>query len=236
MKNMDPTEYYNQFSKNYDKPRDKGYHAYLDDAETECIKEFAINKKVMEVGCGTGLIMKRLEPIAKDITGIDISPGMLAAAKKRGLDVKEASATALPFEDSSFDLVYSFKVLAHIPMIRQALSEMVRVTKPGGIIAAEFYNSMSFRHLIKLLRSGKVAKNVSERDVFIRFDTIDEFRNYFPDGLELIRICSARHCLMSPLPMNLPVVGRIIRNAEITASKTPLKYLGGFVTLVLKKT
>ncbi len=232
---MDPAKYYDEFSKNYDRPRHKGYHAYLDEQEFECIQDLAQGKDVLEVGCGTGLIMQRLEPIAASVTGIDISPGMLRRAKERGLNVMVADAARLPFEDNSFDLVCSFKVLAHIPMIRQAIGEMVRVARPGGMIAAEFYNASSFRFLIKQIRAGMVAEGVSERDVFIRFDTLDEFRSYFPRDTRVHRICSARHCLLSPVAMNLPVVGRIVKTVEQAAARTPAKLFGGFVTLVMQK-
>lgn len=232
---MDPTKYYDEFSKNYDKPRAHGYHAYLDEAEYECIKDLAMGKDVLEVGCGTGLIMEKLGKDAASVTGIDISPGMLEHAKKRGLNVMVADATAIPFADNSFDLVCSFKVLAHIPMIRRAIAQMVRVTRPGGMIAAEFYNANSFRFLTKVLRAGMVADGVSERDVFIRFDTLAEFRSYFPDDMKVTRICSARHCLLSPIAMNLPLVGSMVKIIEKTASKTPLSVFGGFVTLVMQK-
>jgi len=230
---MDPQKYYDEFSKNYDSPRDRGYHAYLDEEEFSCIKDLA-KGDVLEVGCGTGLIMQKIKT-ARSVTGIDISPGMLEHAKKRGLNVMLADATDLPFEDNSFDLIYSFKVLAHIPMIRKAISEMVRVTRPGGMIAAEFYNANSLRFLTKRLRAGMVADGVSERDVFIRFDTVDEFRGYFPPEMKVARICSARHCLMSPVAMGLPMIGSMVKLAEKTMAKTPISVFGGFVTLVMQK-
>ena len=232
---MEPTKYYDEFSKNYDKPRGRGYHAYLDQAEFACIKDLAKGRDVLEVGCGTGLIMEKLTKVSKSVTGIDISPGMLEHAKKRGLNVSVADATNIPFEDNSFDLVCSFKVLAHIPLIRRAISEMVRVTRPGGMIAAEFYNTNSMRYATKMLRAGMVADGVSERDVFIRFDTLDEFRKYFPADMRVKRVCSARHCLMSPVAMNLPIVGRMVKAMEKTVAKTPAKVFGGFVTLIMQK-
>jgi SAM-dependent methyltransferase len=194
---------------------------------------FTLNLK-MDILIESGLIKGKLKPVARSVTGIDISDGMLEKARQRGLNVTQADATAIPFPDHSFDMVYSFKVLAHVPLIRQAASEMVRVTRPGGVIAAEFYNSLSFRHLLKVLRAGTIAAGVTEKDVFLRFDTLDEFRSYFPADLDLVRVCTARHCLMSPVYMGLPGVGRFVRMAETVAAKTPMKVLGGFVTLVFR--
>ena len=58
-------------------------------------------------------------------------PACSSARAPRGLDVREASVTAIPFADASFDVTCSFKVLAHVPEIGRALAEMARVTRPG---------------------------------------------------------------------------------------------------------
>ena len=65
-------------------------------------------------------------------TRIDLSPRMLDRAGARGLDVREASVTNIPFPDATFDATCAFKVLAHVPEIGRALAEMARVTRDGG--------------------------------------------------------------------------------------------------------
>src|SRR5690606_39017711 len=106
---------------------------------------YGTGKDVLECGCGTGLILERIARFARSASGIDLSPGMLEVAKRRGLDVQEGSITSLPFPDASFDVTCSFKVLAHVPDIGRALAEMARVTRPSGVILAEFYNPWSLR-------------------------------------------------------------------------------------------
>ena len=231
---LDPQKYYDAFSRHYDRPRNDGYHAYLDRAEAACVREFA-KGLVLEAGCGTGLIMSRLQSPANEIYGFDISLGMLKAAKERQFKVVQADITNIPFEDNTFDLVYSFKVLAHVPHIRRALAEMVRVTKPNGVIAAEFYNKNSMRYVMKQLYAGTIAKGITEKDIYLRFDTLDEFLSYFPKGVELIKICSARHCLFSPIVLNLPGISKFGKIVENIAALTPAKFFGGFVTVVLRK-
>ena len=106
-----------------------------------------------------GLLLERFAGFAKTAKGIDLSPGMLAKATERGLDVREGSVTALPFPDESFDVTCSFKVLAHVPQIGKGLAEMARVTRPGGVILAEFYNPWSFRSLAKrALPAGRILR------------------------------------------------------------------------------
>ena len=134
--------YYDAFAARYEDHRGErdpgGYHDLLDELEADFVERFGGGREVLEVGCGTGLVLARIAGFARRAQGIDLSPGMLEKARARGLDVVEGSATALPFPDASFDVTCAFKVLAHIPDIERALSEMARVTRPRGTIIAEF--------------------------------------------------------------------------------------------------
>ncbi len=130
--------YYDEFAHRYEDRRDgrdpSGYHDMLDDLELGFLRRFAEGRDVLEVGCGTGLLLRRMAKFARSAKGVDLSPGMLERARARGLDVTEASATSLPFADASFDVACSFKVLAHVRDVQRALAEMARVVRPGGTI------------------------------------------------------------------------------------------------------
>ncbi|MSP25143.1 MAG: class I SAM-dependent methyltransferase, partial [Myxococcales bacterium] len=147
--------YYDEFAERYERRRGGavtgGYHDLIDDLEIEFLERFAAGKDVLEVGCGTGLLLERIAGFARTARGVDLSPGMLTRARDRGLDVLEGNATTLPFPDETFDVACSFKVLAHVQEIRAALAEMARVTRPAGVIVAEFYNPHSLRALAKHL-------------------------------------------------------------------------------------
>src|SRR5262249_39643699 len=135
-------EYYDAFSAGYESRRGErdpgGYHELLDELEADFVARVGAGKDGLEGGCGAGLVLRRIGGFAAGASGIDLSPGMLAHARARGLHVTEGSATALPFPDASFDVACSFKVLAHVPDIEGALAEMLRVVKPGGHVIAEF--------------------------------------------------------------------------------------------------
>src|SRR5262245_53952441 len=139
--------YYDAFSAGYEELRGQndpgGYHDLVDDLEASFVERFGKGRDVLEVGVGTGLVLMRISRFAKRATGVDLSPKMLEKARERGLDVVEGSAIDLPFDDATFDVTCSFKVLPHIPEIDRALAEMTRVTKSGGVIIAEFYNPWS---------------------------------------------------------------------------------------------
>ena len=91
----------------------------------------------LEVGMGTGLNLPFYPPDVK-LTGIDLSAAMLRKARARAadlhrsVDIQEADAHTLPFAAGSFDSVVCTFSLCAIPDGRRALSEMIRVLRPGG--------------------------------------------------------------------------------------------------------
>lgn len=93
--------------------------------------------QVLEVAIGTGRNLPHYPP-GVSITGVELSPAMLAIAKQRaadlGLDVdmREADAQKLPFDDASFDTVVCTLSLCTIPDHGKAIAEMARVLRPGG--------------------------------------------------------------------------------------------------------
>ena len=159
--------YYDDFATGYERERHRGYHVLLDELELGIVEPLVRGRDVLEVGCGTGLILEKLARFARRAEGVDLSPGMLEHARNRGLDVREGSATELPYPDDSFDVAVSFKVLAHVPDIERALSEMARVVRPGGHVIAELYNPWSLRFLAKRLAGPQpISDGRTEADVY----------------------------------------------------------------------
>lgn len=231
--------YYDDFSRRYEaarRPNDPtGYHALLDDLEIDLVDRYGRGRDVLEAGCGTGLLLERIASFARRAEGFDLSPGMLEKARSRGLSVKEGSLTEIPFDDASFDVVCSFKVLAHVPQIERAIAEMVRVTRPGGVVLAELYNPLSFRGLAKRVYAGKISDQRRESEVYTRFDTPEQARAYIPDGCRLEAARGVRIITPAAAVMKLPLMRKVLTRAEWALCDTPLHRFGGFWIAVIRK-
>jgi ubiquinone/menaquinone biosynthesis C-methylase UbiE len=236
----DTRAYDDAFAENYEAHRGQrvqgGYHDLLDQLEADFVERYGKGGRVVEVGCGTGLVLQRIKRFARSASGVDISPNMLALARARDLDVQLASATALPFDDNSFDVACSFKVLAHIEDIRGALSEMARVVKPGGHVIAEFYNPWSLRALAKRWGpAGRVATGVTESEVFTRYDSPADVSRLVPPGCTLVDSRGVRVAIPAAAVMRVPGLRSVFRFAEHQLCDSPHSRFGGFWIAALRK-
>lgn len=232
--------YYDDFSSHYEDQRGKnvprGYHDLLDHLESEYVRKYAENRTVLEVGCGTGLVLARIARFASRAEGVDLSPGMLQKAKERGLSVREGSATRLPYPDAQFDVTCSFKVLPHVPDIEGALREMARVTVPGGMILAEFYNPYSFRGLLRALGPARrIGKNHEEKDVFTRFDTPQMARRLTPAACRFAGARGIRILTATAQLLDNRTIGPLLYRAECWAADSPLRQFAGFFVAAYRK-
>jgi len=237
MSRLDNRSYYDDFAGWYERERHLPYHRMLDDLEVEIVQRYAANKSVLEVGCGTGLILERVAQFAADARGIDLSGGMLAKAAARGLAVAQASATELPIATASVDIAYSFKVLAHIPDIQGAMREMARVVRPGGYVLAEFYNARSLRRLVKALKPPtKVSATTHDEHVYTRYDDARAIKSYLPAELEWVATRGIR--VITPVAgvLRIPLLGSAVRWAEHRLADLPgARDHAGFLVAICKR-
>lgn len=106
--------------------------------------------RVLDIGCGTGVVSITAARLGAHATGLDLTPELLQRARENAriseaaVEFHEGDAEALPFPDSSFDVVLSQFGHIFAPRPEVATAEMLRVLKPGGTIAfstwpPEFY-------------------------------------------------------------------------------------------------
>ena len=232
----DNRSYYDAFSHTYEAGRDAGYHALVDSMTAELLGRYTAGKDLLEVGCGTGLILKEVAEEARTALGVDLSQGMLRHAQARGLGVVQGEATTIPFASESFDVVCSFKVLAHVEALEDSLAEMSRLLRPGGHLLAEYYNRRSLRYLAKRLKGPTgVAEGVTDEEVFTRYDTLGTFTAALPPELRVVATRGIRIVTPVAIVHNLPLSKGLFGFLERALCDSPLRGLAGFVTVVARK-
>lgn len=229
--------YYNDFSHSYERERIRGYHRLIDDLEIEVAAPLSEGRRVLEIGCGTGLILERLKQRSVSCWGIDLSPKMIKKAQERGLNVLLGNVLHIPFADSSFDLVCSFKVLAHVEAIDRAIREITRVTVPGGLMVLEFYNPWSVRYVAKRMAGPQpISADKNEADVYTRWDSPRAIPKLLPSGVELIGFRGVRVFTPFGAIHKIPVVAPAVSFLERMALNSPFRNFGGFLIAILRKT
>jgi demethylmenaquinone methyltransferase/2-methoxy-6-polyprenyl-1,4-benzoquinol methylase len=101
------------------------------------------DERILDVACGTGSVALELRRFGSSVVGVDQSAEMLRIARTRvdaGVDLVEARAEALPFEDERFDALTFTYLLRYVEDPPATMRELVRVVRPGGRIAMlEFF-------------------------------------------------------------------------------------------------
>ena len=102
---------------------------------------------ILDAGCGSGTNSRRLARAGYRVTGVDFSEFALGKAIQDSsdfdIDFRRGDLTNLDFPDASFDAVFCFGVLMHVPDLEKALAELVRVLKPGGYLMLSETNARS---------------------------------------------------------------------------------------------
>jgi len=230
--------YYDAFSAGYDRGRDAGYHAMVDDLEAAAIAPHVPGADVLEIGCGTGLVAARLRRLgARRVVGVDLSPGMLRHAAERGVPSVLGRGTALPFADACFDVVCSFKVLAHVPRWELVLGEAARVVRPGGLVAVELYNRWSLRWLAwRLAGDRPTSADHREGDVYTRWDTPPAVRRGIERaGLVFEGFRGVRVVTPTAGVIRWPRVGPRVAALEARLVDSPLASFGGFLVALARR-
>lgn len=130
---LDPKQGYARYAGIYDESE-----KYWDSFEKEYLTpyiESAKDKKVLDAGAGTGRLSVKLHKAGANVTALDISPEMLHLLSEKNSDIEtvEGDMEQMPFEDGTFDMVFSTLALVHLKKIEPFMDEVYRVLKDDGI-------------------------------------------------------------------------------------------------------
>ena len=112
-------------------------------------------KRVLEIGCGTGVHTRLLADAGALVSAVDLTPTAVDLTRKRlalhdlEADVREADAESLPFADASFDFVWSWGVIHHSSDTAAVVAEVARVLAPGGRFSFMVYHRSSITYWVQ---------------------------------------------------------------------------------------
>lgn len=141
-----PAEYvtrlFDEYSESFDKELVGKLHYRVPEALHHAVKTAFAERQVLDVldlGCGTGLCGALFRPLARTLTGVDLSPKMVAKARDRGvydhLEVGELGATLRECDQQSLDLVLAADVFVYIGDLAPVFEAAARVLRPEGLFA-----------------------------------------------------------------------------------------------------
>jgi ubiquinone/menaquinone biosynthesis C-methylase UbiE len=147
--------------------RGRLHHDIADKAIDLALAGSARPRRVLDVGCGTGYLLRRLGPRvpeARELAGIDAAPAMIETARTMASDsrIQFATATAekLPYPQETFDLVISTTSFDHWADQRAGLAECFRVLVPGGrLVLIDLFSGW----LVPTLLAGRRGKARTKR-------------------------------------------------------------------------
>ncbi|WP_170223371.1 class I SAM-dependent methyltransferase [Nonomuraea turkmeniaca] len=121
---------------------DRGF-AQLSSHTVGPLLERAHAARLLDVGCGTGVVTAAALALGAEVTAVDADPDMVELAARRHpyATIRQAALPDLPFEDGEFDAVAGNFVINHVPDTAAALSELHRVLRPGGQIALTWWKA-----------------------------------------------------------------------------------------------
>jgi ubiquinone/menaquinone biosynthesis C-methylase UbiE len=178
----------------------------------ELLAGAATGSKVLEVGCGPGLMVDYFLQRRADYQGVDLSSGMIAEcrAKFKGLPTANFSVgdvQQLDYPDSSFDIVLCLGVLEYVPSESQAVQEIARVLKPEGTFILSALNKWSPFNVWDRLVYRRLAR-LGSGPIVQEYHTEGHYRKLLPTfGLEIVDISYFDFSLVvHPLDYKLPEI------------------------------
>ena len=144
--NKDNKDFYSEYSDNIIIKRFESPHRLRRYAHRQqylvFLKYIKPGMRVLDAGCGEGILSVMMAKMGASVTGCDISKPNIEVCKKyadeekvEGINFLLADSENLPFDDNSFDLVVSSHVLEHLPNFDKGLNELMRVTKKSSVVA-----------------------------------------------------------------------------------------------------
>lgn len=181
----------------YGREHQFGTRAFFDEVERHRYEEYApwmprvmgfsafAGQRLLEVGCGMGTDLLQFARGGAQVTGVDLTPRSIEISRHhlklygQDGDFAITDAENLPFADESFDVAYSNGVLHHTPDTSEAVREIHRVLRPGGLARVMLYHRNSWYYWFEImlhrgLLRGQLLRGQTAADIMSRYVEVNE--------------------------------------------------------------
>jgi ubiquinone/menaquinone biosynthesis C-methylase UbiE len=136
--------------------------------------------KVLDVACGQGYFLKAVQQAGGAPYGVDISFEAVRIARRQTnlATIFTADGQRLPFPDNTFDVVTCWGSLEHHPDMKQALSEFIRIAKPGSPVVLRVPNRCFWAYQVRRWFTGERA-GTEQQEIVEYLLSLDEWRSLF---------------------------------------------------------
>ncbi|HYO75879.1 MAG TPA: class I SAM-dependent methyltransferase [Thermoanaerobaculia bacterium] len=188
----------------------------------------AKGKDVLEIGVGSGADFLQWAKNARHATGVDLTErGIELTGERLSLNevpddrylLRRADAENLPFNDATFDIVYSWGVLHHTPDTPSAFAQAFRVLKPGGTLKAMIYHVPSWTGVLLVARYGWLRGNFRLTQKQALFDHLES------PGTKAYSLPEAR-AMLAKIGFSSIELGTELANGDLMTLKLGDKYQG----------
>jgi ubiquinone/menaquinone biosynthesis C-methylase UbiE len=198
-------------------------------------------RTVLDIGCGTGEDAARLTRTGIEVTAIDISPQMVAMARKRAVDarvlpIEQLSALNAPFEKGSFDAAISnFGALNCVERLESLRDPLARLVAPGGYAIVCALGRFCFWESAWFLLSGDLQKArrrwggeaLTSSGVKVFYHSVRKFRKSLAPEFRLLKHAGIGICI--PPSYVRCVSGRVLRRAaRVDRALEPVRLIRAF--------
>ncbi|HVY13486.1 MAG TPA: methyltransferase domain-containing protein [Alphaproteobacteria bacterium] len=173
-------------------------------------------ERILDLGCGDGVLTAHLAALGCKITGVDASPAMVEAAKKRGVDVRVMGGEELSFENE-FDAVFSNAALHWMKRSERVIAGVHRALKTGGRFAGEMGGAGNVAAIVRALHEGMKARGIDPDAIYPwYFPSDQEYRQLLEkQGFRVTEI--GLHPRPTPLPGDITGWLTTFANAYLAA-------------------
>lgn len=140
-----------------------------------------VGERILDLGCGDGVLTQQLQDVGCDVVGVDASPDMVVATQALGVPALVMNGASLSFEENEFDAVFTNAALHWIKQPEAVISGVYHCLKPGGRFVGEFGGQGNVAKILRALISALASRRLQVESPWF-FSSVNDYRQLLESG------------------------------------------------------